>query len=169
MLPSIFSSGVTQINILVGTIIASFKQVLFRIYTMLIRGTRLILLSLELQLAQYHYQLLSHAFKQKILIKFQAYKINQSNYLCLLSLPASLGLIIASEEIINSLFGYGSFSTTDVDKTSSALIFFGYGIIAFALVKILANFFFAQNNTKTPFYISSFIVFLNIFNKCKLF
>ena len=31
LLPSIFSSGVTQINILVGTIIASFKQGLFRI------------------------------------------------------------------------------------------------------------------------------------------
>ena len=41
-------------------------------------------------------------------------------------------------------------------------MYFGYGVIAFSLVKILSNFFFARNNTKTPFYISSFIVFLNI-------
>ena len=41
-------------------------------------------------------------------------------------------------------------------------MFFGYGIIAFALVKVLANFFFARDNTKTPFYVSSFIVLLNI-------
>ena len=41
-------------------------------------------------------------------------------------------------------------------------MFFGYGVIAFALVKILANFFFARDDTKTPFYISSLIVFLNI-------
>ena len=41
-------------------------------------------------------------------------------------------------------------------------MFFGYGVIAFALVKILANFFFARDNTITPFYISSFIVFLNV-------
>ena len=46
--------------------------------------------------------------------------------------------------------------------TSKALIFFGYGIIAFALIKIFANFFFARDNTKTPFYISSFIVILNV-------
>ena len=35
-------------------------------------------------------------------------------------------------------------------------------MIAFALEKILANFFFARDDTKTPFYISSFIVFLNV-------
>ena len=78
------------------------------------------------------------------------------------SIPASLGLIIASEEIVNALFGYGSFSYKDVTMTSDALTFFGYGVIAFALVKILANFFFARDNTKTPFYISLLIVFLNI-------
>ena len=57
----------------------------------------------------------------------------------LLSIPASLGLIIASEEIVNALFGYGSFSYKDVKMTSDALTFFGYGVIAFALVKILAK------------------------------
>ena len=48
-------------------------------------------------------------------------------------------------------------------------MFFGYGVIAFALVKIFSNFFFARDNTKTPFYISSFIVLLNIIYKCKFF
>ena len=46
--------------------------------------------------------------------------------------------------------------------TSDALMFFGYGVIAFALIKILANFFFARDNTIIPFYISSLIVFLNV-------
>ena len=80
----------------------------------------------------------------------------------LLSIPASLGLIIASEEIVSGLFGYGSFTFKDVELTSKALIFFGYGMIAFSLVKVFANFFFARDDTKTPFYISSFIVFLNV-------
>ena len=77
-------------------------------------------------------------------------------------MPASIGLIIASEEIVNGLFGYGSFNIKDVEMTSKALMFFGYGIIAFSLIKILSNFFFVRDNTITPFYISSFIVFLNI-------
>ena len=59
----------------------------------------------------------------------------------LLSIPASIGLALASEEIVSGLFGYGSFTLNDVLMTSKALAFFSYGIIAFALVKILANFF----------------------------
>ena len=50
----------------------------------------------------------------------------------------------------------------DVYITSKVLMFFGYGVIAFALLKIFANFFFARNNTETPFHISVFIMFLNI-------
>ena len=88
---------------------------------------------------------------------------NKSFELSLLfSIPASFGLILASNEIVNALFGYGSFSLNDVEKTADALKFFGYGVPAFALIKILSNFFFARDNTKIPFYISSFIVFLNV-------
>ena len=88
---------------------------------------------------------------------------NKSIELCLLlSVPASLGLILASEEIINALFGYGSFTNSDVTMTAKALKYFGYGIPAFALIKVLSNFYFARDNTKTPFYLSLFSVVLNI-------
>ena len=88
---------------------------------------------------------------------------NKSFELSLLfSVPASFGLILASNQIVNALFGYGSFSINDVEMTASALKYFGYGVPAFALIKILSNFFFARDNTKTPFYISIFVVFLNI-------
>jgi len=46
--------------------------------------------------------------------------------------------------------------------TSKALKYFGYGIPAFALIKVLANFFFGRDNTKTPFYVSIFIMTANI-------
>ena len=48
-------------------------------------------------------------------------------------------------------------------------MFFGLGVVAFALVKVLSNFFFARDNTKTPFYITSFIVFLNVVISISLF
>ncbi len=80
----------------------------------------------------------------------------------LLSIPASIGLILASKEIVNALFGYGSFTIENINMTALALKYFGYGIPAFALIKILSNFFFVRNDTKTPFYISTFIVLLNI-------
>ena len=79
-----------------------------------------------------------------------------------MSLPASIALIIGSEEIVNALFGYGSFTENDIKETSLALKYFGYGIPAFAVLKIFANFFFARDNTLTPFKVSAIVVFLNI-------
>ena len=77
-------------------------------------------------------------------------------------MPASIALIIGSEEIVNALFGYGSFTENDIEQTSLALRYFGYGIPAFAILKIFANFFFARDNTITPFKISSIVVIINI-------
>ena len=162
LIPSILSSGVTQINILVGTIIASFQSGAVSYLYYADRIYQINLAVAGIAVGTVSLPVLSKAFKMKNLSKISDIQNKSIELSLLFSIPASLGLIISSEEIINGLFGYGSFSSKDVLMTSGALMFFGYGVIAFALVKILANFFFARDNTKTPFYISSFIVLLNI-------
>ncbi len=169
LLPSIFSSGVTQINILVGTIIASFQSGAVSYLYYADRVYQINLAIAGIAVGTVSLPVLSKAFKSKNYMKVSNIQNKAIQLSLLLSLPASLGLIIASEEIVSGLFGYGSFSLDDVKMTADALMFFGYGIIAFALVKILSNFFFARDNTKTPFYISSFIVFLNIVLSLSLF
>ena len=79
-----------------------------------------------------------------------------------LSLPASVALAIASEEIVSALFGYGSFSEDAVVNSANALYYFSLGLPAFALIKVFSSFFFANHNTKTPFYISLVSVIINI-------
>ena len=79
-----------------------------------------------------------------------------------LSIPASIALMIASEEIISALFGYGQFNQSSVLNTANALYFFSLGLPAFAMIKVFSNFFFANHNTKTPFYVSLLSVLLNI-------
>ncbi len=162
LLPSVLSSGVTQINILVGTIIASFQSgaVSYLYYADRVYQINLALAGIAVGTVSL--PALSKAYKKKSISKISNIQNKSIELSLLLSIPASLGLVIASSEIVNALFGYGSFKMQDVEMTSSALIFFGYGVIAFSLIKILANFFFARDNTKTPFYISSFIVLLNL-------
>lgn len=162
LLPSVISSGVTQINILIGTIIASFQTGAVSYLYYADRVYQINLAIAGIAVGTVSLPVLAKAFKQKKFLKVTDIQNKSIELSLLLSLPASFGLILASEEIVNGLFGYGSFTQKDVEITSEALAFFGYGIIAFALVKILANFFFARNNTKTPFYISSFIVLLNL-------
>ena len=163
LLPSIFSSGVTQINILVGTIIASFQTsaVSYLYYADRIYQINLAIAGIAISVVVLP-QLSRHIQskkKDKILsIQNKALKLS-----LFLSLPASIGLTIGSQSIISALFGYGSFDEVAVQNSAKALYYFAYGLPAFSLIKIFSNFFFANHNTKTPFYISLASVILNIF------
>ena len=162
LLPSIFSSGVTQINILVGTIIASFQasavSYLYyadRIYqiNLAIAGIAIGIVILP-QLSKY-----IHLKRKNKILQIQNKALELSMFL---SLPASVALLIGSQEIISALFGYGSFSEEGVNNSAKALYYFSLGLPAFALIKVFSTFFFANHNTKTPFYLSLISVILNI-------
>ena len=169
LLPSILSSGVTQINILVGTIIASFQTGAISYLYYADRVYQINLAIAGIAVGTVSLPVLSKAFKTKSLKRISDIQNKSIELSLLFSVPASLGLIFASEEIVSALFGYGSFSLNDVKMTAQALKFFGYGVPAFALVKILSNFYFARDNTKTPFFISSLIIALNILISVSLF
>ena len=162
LLPSIFSSGVTQINILVGTIIASFQAsaVSYLYYADRIYQINLAIAGIAIGVVVLP-QLSKHVYlkKKNKILQIQNKALELSMFL---SLPASVALIIGSEEIISALFGYGQFDQKAVLNSANALYYFGLGLPAFALIKIFSTFFFANHDTKTPFYISLISVFLNI-------
>ncbi len=162
LLPSIFSSGVMQISILVGTIIASFQSGAVSYLYYADRVYQINLAIAGIAVSTVSLPILSKLIKNKKI--HQANKVqNKSLELSLLlSLPASIALVIGSDEIVNALFGYGYFTENDIEQTSMALRYFGYGIPAFAILKIFANFFFARDNTITPFKISSAVVTINV-------
>ncbi len=162
LLPSIFSSGVTQVNILIGTIIASFETgaVSYLYYADRIYQINLAIAGIAIGTVALPE--LSKNIKIGNISNVMNIQIKSLELCLLLSLPACFGLIIASEEITSALFGYGSFGEKEVVLTARALKYFGVGVPAFALIKVLSNFLFARDNTKVPFYISAFIVFLNI-------
>jgi putative peptidoglycan lipid II flippase len=162
LLPSIFSSGVTQINILVGTIIASFQAsaVSYLYYADRIYQINLAIAGIAIGvviLPQLSKHIQSKKKNKILLIQNKALELS-----LFLSIPASVALIIGSEYITSALFGYGSFNEIAVQNSAKALYFFALGLPAFSLIKIFSSFFFANQNTKTPFYISFFSVILNI-------
>jgi putative peptidoglycan lipid II flippase len=162
LLPSIFASGVTQINILVGTIIASFQAsaVSYLYYADRIYQINLAVAGIAIGvvvLPQLSKHIQSKKKNKVLLIQ------NKALELCLfLSIPASAALLIGSEEIISALFGYGSFNETSTINSAKALYYFALGLPAFSIIKIFSSFFFANHDTKIPFYISLFSVLINI-------
>ena len=151
LLPSIFSSGVTQINILVGTIIASFQAsaVSYLYYADRIYQINLAIAGIAIgvvllpQLSKH----ITQKNKKKIdLIQNKALELS-----LFLSLPASIALLIASDEIISALFGYGQFNKSSVLNSANALYFFSLGLPAFAMIKVFSNFFFCKSRYQNTF------------------
>ena len=162
LLPSIFSSGVTQINILVGTIIASFQASAVSILYYADRIYQINLAIAGIAIGTIILPKLSTYIQQNKKIDIERIQNKSLELSLLLSLPAMLALIIASEEIVSSLFGYGSFDKTSVNNSAKALLYFSFGLPAFSLIKIFSSFIFARDNTKIPFYFSTISVLLNI-------
>ena len=162
LLPSIFSSGITQINILVGTIIASFQSGAVSYLYYADRVYQINLAIAGIAVGTVALPALSKSVKLKDHKSINLIQNRSIELSLLLSLPAAFGLLIASKQIVNCLFGYGSFDSVDVIYTSLALTFFSIGVPAFALIKVLSNFYFARDNTKIPFYISLISMILNI-------
>ena len=81
LLPSIFSSGVTQINILVGTIIASFQPGAVSYLYYADRVYQINLAIAGIAVGTVSLPILSKAFKSKNFLKFQISRIDQYNYL----------------------------------------------------------------------------------------
>ena len=163
LFPSIFSSGVTQINILVGTIIASFQAnaVSYLYYADRIYQINLAIAGIAIGTVLL--PSLSKYINSKNNAKIDFIQNKSLELSLFLSLPASAALLIASNEITSALFGYGSFDLNSVNNSARALFYFALGLPAFALIKVFSSFLFARHNTKTPFHFSIFSVVLNIF------
>jgi len=163
LFPSIFSSGVTQINILVGTIIASFQASAVSYLYYADRIYQINLAIAGIAIGTVLLPSLSKYINSKNNAKIDFIQNKSLELSLFLSLPASAALLIASDEITSALFGYGSFDLNSVNKSAHALFYFALGLPAFALIKIFSSFLFARHNTKTPFHFSIFSVLLNIF------
>ena len=169
LLPSIFSSGVTQINILIGTIIASFQAsaVSYLYYADRIYQINLAIAGIAIGIVILPN--LSKYVKVKNYSKINFIQNKSVELSFFLSLPAAICLLIGSKEITSALFGYGSFDEQSVNNSAIALFYFSIGLPAFSMIKIFSSFLFARDNTKIPFYFSLVSVIINISVSLSLF
>jgi len=80
----------------------------------------------------------------------------------LLSIPASLGLILLRKPIITLLYQRGEFTPHSTDLVAWALLWYAAGLVGHAMVEILARAFYALHDTKTPVFIGIAAMSLNV-------
>lgn len=164
MLPALFGVSVSQINLLIDTMIAT--TLVSGSVSWLYYSDRLLELPLALvgiALATVALAKLSHHFANKDTQKFT----DTLNYALkiglLLGMPACVGLILLAQPLIITLFQYNEFSVFAAQQSALSLMAYGSGLIAFITVKILAPAFLSRGDTKTPVKVGVVAMVSNVF------
>lgn len=79
-----------------------------------------------------------------------------------LSLPASVGLILMRQPIIQLLYQRGAFDERSTELVAWALLWYSAGLIGHALVEILSRAFYSLHDTKTPVLVGAGAMSLNV-------
>ncbi len=159
--PSFFSSGLLQINILIGTIIASYESgaVSYLYYADRIYQLPLALVGIALGIALLPN--IAKKIKENLFLEVQDTIEKTIRFSLLFALPASVGLYFIPDIIVQVLFERGEFNNFATSETAMALRMFSLGLVAFILVKILTPVFFAYENAKLPLIIAFFNLIIN--------
>lgn len=166
MLPALFGVSVTQINLLLNTIWASFMQdgAVSWLYSAE-RMTELPLGLIGVAISTVILPSLSAEYSQQDKTKFKGLMDWAAKVVVLVGVPSSIALFMLSTPIIQALFQRGQFTLEDTQMTALALQCMSAGVISFMLIKVFAPGFYAQQDMKTPVRVGLMAVAANaIFN-----
>ena len=151
MLPGVFGAGVTQLNLVVSTAVASLLPTGAVSY--LYYADRLDQLPLAVVGIAVGTAILPSLSRQVRLGDDDGAKQTQNRGVELalfLTLPAAVGLGVAAWPIMSVLFQRGAFGPVEANATASALAAYAGGLPAFVLIKVMTPGFFARHDTATP-------------------
>lgn len=151
MIPALFGVSVSQINLLLDTVLASFlptgsvswlyysdrlTELPLGVFGIAIATVILPGLSLHSSASR------GEAFRQTLNWA--------SRLVILIALPASAALLILAQPILITLFQYGALTANDTAMSAMSLRAYTLGLTAFMLIKVLAPGFYARKDTRTP-------------------
>jgi putative peptidoglycan lipid II flippase len=167
--PGILAAGIGQINLLVGTSIATGQA---GAAAWLYYADRLYQLPMGVIGVAMSVALLPELSRRLAANQVQQAHEAQSTAVLaagFLTLPAAAGLFVLAEPIISLLFERGAFTRQDTAITAQLLQAFCLGLPAFVFIKALQPSFFARQDTRAPFIDGAIGVAVNVSLSLSLF
>lgn len=163
MLPTLFSSSVAQLNLIVGTMFASL--LVDGSQSWLYYSDRLVEFPLGLFGVALGTVILPHLSRRHADTDTAGYAAALDwglRTVLLLAIPAALGLVLLAEPLVLTIFERGAFDATDARMTSLSLMAMCLGIPGFMATKVLLSAFYARQDTRTPMRAAVRTVFINV-------
>ncbi len=168
-LPGVVTAGVTQINLFIGTMIASLAEgaVSYLYYADRINQLPLGIVGIAIGVV------LLPELSQKLNngeVRAAMASHNRSlEFALLLTLPAAAALCAVPGPIIEVLFQRGAFHASDTKAVALALAAFAVGLPASVLIRVFLPGFFAREDTRTPMIYAGISASVNIIGSISLF
>lgn len=163
-LPLILGIAADQINVLADRTVAS--QIAVGGITVLSYANKLIFFIQTIfiySITTAMYPMISKLVAENNIVRLKKVIVEVISVVCLLIVPATIGIMTLSEPIVKLLYGRGQFDTKALAMTSGALFFYSIGLTGIGIRDILARTFFSLQDTKTPAIIALVSVATNIF------
>ncbi len=168
-IPGMIAGGITQINLLIGTMIAtlqagavSYLYYADRIYQLPL-GVVGVAIGIVL-LPDLSRRLRAGKDQEASQIQNRAMELSM-----LLTIPAAVALVVIPAPIVSVLFEHGAFRAEDTAPTVWPLMAFAAGLPAFVLIKVFSPGFFAREDTRTPMIFAGISVAINICGSLALY
>ena len=161
--PGVLGAGVTQLNLLISTALASLLpggSVSYLYYADRLNQLPLGVVGIAVATA------ILPPLSRQVRTGDDAGAVATQNraveLALLLTLPAAAALVVLAQPILAVLFQRGAFGPTETAATAAALAAYAAGLPAFVLVKVLAPGFFARQDTATPVKVAAATVAANL-------
>ncbi len=161
--PIFVSSSVTQVNIFIGTILASFLptgSISYLYYSM--RFIQFPLGIFGVSIATAVLPTLSAQAARGEMEEFRETVSQGLRLVFFIMFPAIAGIIAFRLPIVNVLLEHGQFNRTSTLGTASALMYYAVGLWAFSGVRIISQAFYSLQDTRTPVKIAIVALLTNI-------
>ena len=168
-LPAAITGGITQINTLVGTAIASGQAGAVPALNLADRVYQLPLGVVGVAVGVVLLPELARALRAGHLVEAGSLQNRSIEFTLFLTLPAAAALLTMSEPIVRVLYERGAFSPEDTAVVAEVLAIFGLGLPAFVLIKAFTPGYFAREDTRTPMIFAAISVAVNVSTALWLF
>jgi len=163
--PGFFGIGVAQINFFVGTVFATSGRMPSGSVTALYVAERvmeLVMGGYAIAVATAILPMMSHQAAAGDMEGLKSTLGFSLRIVSFITIPAAVGLVVMREPIIRVLFEHGEFAAESTGLTSRALFYYGFGLPAFAAIKLIVPAFYSNHDTRMPVRIAAYSLGLNI-------